>query len=48
MNVQILRAVKRMFNSELVSPELNRRNRRAYVTARRALGDKWLLARKKA
>jgi len=44
MNTTLLRRVRRHFNSDLVSEQLNRRNRLAWVRSVRRLGHRWLLA----
>lgn len=44
MNTHHLRRVRRMFNSEYVSREINRANQRAWVRSVRRLGNQWLLA----
>lgn len=43
MNTTLLRRVRRLYNSDLVSDELNRTNQRKWVKAVRQLGNKWLL-----
>lgn len=42
MNTELLRRVRKNFNSEYVSREINRRNARQWVKAVRMLGDKWV------
>lgn len=42
----LMRHAKELWNSPMVSPELNRYNRKAWVRSVMRLGDRWLLARK--
>jgi hypothetical protein len=44
MNVLQLKRVRRLYNVDYISRELNRANQRKWVAAVRMLGDKWLLA----
>jgi len=44
MNIQQLKRVRRLFNTDLATRELNRTNQRKWVQAVRMLGHKWLLA----
>ena len=44
MNVLQLKRVRRLYNVDYISRELNRSNQRKWVVAVRMLGDKWLLA----
>jgi hypothetical protein len=45
MNIKMLTAARRLFNSPYVSSEINRANQRKWVRSVRTLGDKWLLAK---
>lgn len=42
----LMRHAKELWNSPMVSPELNRYNRKAWVRSVMRLGDRWLLARR--
>ena len=44
MNISHLTRVRRMFNSEFVSREVNRANQRKWVREIRLLGSNWLYA----
>jgi len=44
MKSHMLKRARRLFNSEYVSPQINRANQRKWVRSLRLLGDKWLLA----
>jgi hypothetical protein len=44
MKSHMLKRARRLFNSEYVSPEINRANQRKWIRSVRLLGDRWLLA----
>ena len=44
MNVQQLKRVRRLYNTEYMPREINRANQRKWVAAVRMLGSKWLLS----
>lgn len=41
----LIRKATRLFNSEYVSREINKANRRRWLEARAVLGDNWLCAK---
>lgn len=44
MKTKALSIVRRLFNSELAPPHINRANRRKWVRSVRRLGKRWVLA----
>jgi hypothetical protein len=45
MNAKMLRHVRQLWNSPLVTREINRANQRKWIRQVRILGDRWLLAK---
>jgi hypothetical protein len=45
MKVKMLRHVRELWNSPLVTREINRANQRKWIRQVRILGDRWLLAK---
>jgi hypothetical protein len=44
MNIDQLKRVRRLYNTDYMPREINRANQRKWVAAVRMLGEKWLLA----
>jgi hypothetical protein len=44
MNIDQLKRVRRLYNTDYMPREINRANQRKWVQAVRMLGEKWLLA----
>lgn len=44
-STSLIRKATRLFNSEYVSREINKENRRRWLNARAVLGDGWLCAK---
>ena len=44
MKTEVLRRVRRTFNSDLVPQSVNRHNIKSWCRSVRLLGDRWLLA----
>jgi hypothetical protein len=42
MNAKMLRRVRQLWNSPLVTREINRANQRKWIRQVRILGDKWI------
>mgnify|MGYP003394378262 FL=1 len=45
MKTNLLKRIRQHFGSDWVPEHVKRHNMRAYIRARRFLGDKWLLAK---
>jgi hypothetical protein len=45
MKIKMLRRVRQLWNSSLVTREINRANQRKWIRQVRILGDKWLFAK---
>jgi hypothetical protein len=45
MKIKMLRHVRQLWNSSLVTREINRANQRKWIRQVRILGDRWLLAK---